>query len=209
MMKNPSLFPQCSNPGPLAIVISGPSGVGKDAILNLMKERAYPFFFMTTCTTRQKRATEVDGRDYHFVTVQEFQELIETNGLLEWAKVYGNYYGVPKSPLKKALEEGRDSIIKVDIQGARNIKKGMPEAVFIFILPPSTEELTRRLNNRRTETAADLELRLKTAESELKQLEMFDYSVLNPCDDIDSAITDILSIVKAEKCRVKPRKVSL
>jgi guanylate kinase len=191
------------------VVVSGPSGVGKDAILNQMKERSYPFFFMTTFTTRKKRANEVDGRDYHFVSEDEFQKLLNNDGLLEWARVYGNYYGVPKLPIKEALAQGRDTIIKVDIQGAQNIKKVLPEAIFIFIMPPSTEELSIRLSKRRTETPADLNLRLKTAETELSQIALFDYSVLNPCNNVESAVQDILSILKAEKCRVKPRQVSL
>jgi guanylate kinase len=207
-MTNPSGSPvACTNP--LVVVISGPSGVGKDAILNRMKERNYPFFFMTTVTTRNKRANEVDGRDYHFVSEEVFQKLIDTEGLLEWARVYGNYYGVPKSPIKEALIQGRDTIIKVDIQGARNIKKVLPEAIFIFIMPPSTEELSVRLSKRSTESQNDLDLRLKTAETELAQIALFDYSVLNPCDGIESAVQDILSIVKAEKCKVKPRQVYL
>jgi guanylate kinase len=208
-MTSPSSSSNSCAANPLVVVVSGPSGVGKDAILNQMKERSYPFFFMTTFTTRKKRANEVDGRDYHFISEDEFQKLLNTDGLLEWAKVYGNYYGVPKSPIKQALAEGRDTIIKVDIQGAQNIKKVLPEAIFIFIMPPSTEELSIRLSKRRTETPADLNLRLKTAETELSQIALFDYSVLNPCDNVESAVQDILSILKAEKCRVKPRQVSL
>lgn len=208
-MTNHSHFMNTTGSTPLVIVISGPSGVGKDAILNVMKERAYPFFFMTTCTTRPKRATETDGRDYHFVSQEEFQNLINTGGLLEWARVYGNYYGVPKAPVRQAISEGRDTIIKVDIQGAQNIKKIIPEAVFIFVLAPSIEELAKRLNNRRTENAESLALRLKTAESELLQIKHFDYTVMNPCDNVDTAVQDILSIIKAEKCRVKPRQIKL
>jgi guanylate kinase len=204
---NPALGGPKANP--LVIVISGPSGVGKDAILNLMKERGYPFFFTTTYTTRNKRAHEVDGQDYNFISETQFQELLKTDGLLEWAKVYGNYYGVPRAPVKEALSAGRDTIIKVDIQGAQNIKKVLPEAIFIIIVPPSSEELSNRLNKRRSETPADLALRLKTAESELQQVSLFDYSVLNPCDDIESAVQDILSILRAERCRVKPRVLSL
>jgi guanylate kinase len=194
---------------PQVIVISGPSGVGKDAILNQMKERSYPFFFTVTCTTRRKRAGEVDGKDYHFVSEEEFQQLLKQDGLLEWAKVYGNYYGVPKQPVREAIAVGRDTIIKVDIQGARNIKKVIPGAVFIIILPPSTEELAKRLNKRRSENPEELSLRLKTAESELRQINIFDYAVINPCDDVESAVQDILSIIKAERCRVQPRQVSL
>lgn len=194
---------------PLVIIVSGPSGVGKDAILNRMKERKYPFTFITTVTTRQPRANEKDGVDYHFVSVEEYQALLAGNGLLESARVYGNWYGVPRAPVKEALEQGRDTIIKVDIQGAANIKKVIPEAVFIFIMPPSPEELVRRLTGRSTESASDLELRMKTAESEMQQVCLFDYTVINPCDDIESAIRDILCITTAEKCRVKPREIKL
>jgi guanylate kinase len=208
-MTNHNSATECVSENPLVIVISGPSGVGKDAILNLMKERAYPFSFMITCTTRPKRSTEVDGQDYHFISEAEFQSLLKSDGLLEWARVYGNYYGVPREPVKRALADGRDTILKVDIQGAQNIKKIIPEAIFIFILPPSMDELTNRLNNRRSETPADLALRLKTAESELQQIYHFDYSVMNPRDNLESAVQDILSIIKAEKCRVRPRRVNL
>jgi guanylate kinase len=200
--KNPSF-------NPLVIVVSGPSGVGKDAILNRLKDRQCPFKFITTNTTRRRRANEKDGIDYHFVSGDEFQDLLKNGGLLEWANVYGNWYGVPKQPVKDALGQGIDTVIKVDIQGAANIKKILPEAVFIFIMPPTAEELTRRLTRRSTESSADLAVRLKTAESEIRQIENFDYVVMNPCDNIDSAINDILAIVSAEKCRAKPRKVVL
>ena len=195
--------------GPLVIVVSGPSGVGKDAILNRMKERKYPFKFITTVTTRRQRANEKHLVDYHFISVAEFQSLMESEGLLEWAKVYGNWYGVPKGPIKEALARGEDIIIKVDVQGAANIKKILPEAVFIFIAPPSLEELSNRLNSRCSENAAELAVRLRTAEVEMQQIGKFDYLVLNPSHEIDRAIEDILNIIKAEKCRVKPRKIVL
>jgi guanylate kinase len=194
---------------PLVIVISGPSGVGKDAILNRMKERRHPFFFVTTITTRKQRRNETDRVDYHFVSVEEFQNLLHNNGLLESANVYGNWYGVPKQPVREALSRGQDTVIKVDVQGAANIKKILPEAVFIFINAPSLDELCNRLNRRCTETAADLNLRLQTARSEMQKISEFDYVVMNPCDEIEKALADILAIVKAEKCRVKPRRVSL
>jgi guanylate kinase len=197
------------NPSPLVIVISGPSGVGKDAILNRLKERRYPFSFVTTMTTRQQRAGEKDFIDYHFVSKDEFQQLIKSDGLLEWAEVYGNWYGVPKGPVKEALGQGRDTIIKVDVQGAIHYKNILPDAVLIFISPPSLEELSRRLCKRQTECAEDLSLRLKTAKAEIEQISYFDYVVLNPFNAIDQAVEDIMTIVRAEKCRAKPRKYNL
>lgn len=194
---------------PLVIVISGPSGVGKDAILNRMKERKCPFFFVTTMTTRKQRNNEIDQVDYHFVSVDEFQKLLQNNGLLESAKVYGNWYGVPKQPVKEAISKGLDTIIKVDVQGAANIKMILPDAVFIFITAPSIDDLFHRLNRRCTETASDLSLRIQTAHSELDKIRDFDYVVMNPCDNIESAIQDILAIVKSEKCRVKQRHIAL
>jgi guanylate kinase len=193
---------------PMVYVVSGPSGVGKDAILNRMKAGKYPFEFITTVTTRRQRASEKDCVDYHFISEEKFQELLNNNGLLEWAKVYGNWYGVPKQPVREALERNRDTFIKVDVQGAANIKKILPEAVFIFIAPPSMEELSRRLTQRCTETVADLSLRLKTAEDEMKQICNFDYVVMNPCNELENAIEDILAIVIAEKCRVNQRKLT-
>jgi guanylate kinase len=198
-----------SNPNPLVYVISGPSGVGKDAVLNRMKKGDYTFKFITTVTTRKKRPKEIDKVDYHFISTEEFKSLLSNNGLLEWANVYGNYYGVPKEPVKQALAEGQNTVLKVDVQGAANIKKIMPQAVFIFILPPSMEELANRLKKRCTETAADLNLRLKTAESEMQEIQAFDYAVLNPSDNIDLAIQDIMAIVKAENCRVHQRQLKL
>jgi guanylate kinase len=200
---------ECQTSGPLVIVISGPSGVGKDTILNHLKNQRYPFQFITTVTTRPRRQKEKDGIDYHFISTAEYETLRQNGGLLESAKVYGNWYGVPKQPVKEALAQGRDTIIKVDIQGAANLKKILPEAIFIFIMAPSAEELSKRLNGRKTESSADLAVRLKTAESEITQIANFDYVVMNPCGKVESAIKDILAIVTAEKCRTNPRRVNL
>lgn len=196
-------------PKPLVIVVSGPSGVGKDAILNRMKSRKYPFEFITTVTTRKQRANEKHQVDYHFISVEEYQQLLKNGGLLESAEVYGNWYGVPKAPVKEALLRGQDVIIKVDVQGAANIKNILPEAIFIFIMPPSIEELSNRLTRRSSETPADLSVRLNTAESEIRQIADFDYIVENPCNEIDTAIEKIMAIVRSEKCRVRQRKIEL
>ena len=190
----------------LLIVLSGPSGTGKDAVLTRMKELGYPLLeYITTVTTRPRRASERDDVDYHFVSVERFQEMISRKELLEWANVYGNWYGVPKEAVKQVLDKGRDVIVKVDVQGAATIKKILPQAVFIFLIPPSREEFTIRLKQRHTESAFNLALRLKTAEEEIKKLPLFDYVVLNKQDKIDLAVSDIKAIITAEKCRVIPR----
>jgi guanylate kinase len=201
--------PSSLTPGPLLIVLSGPSGAGKDALLNRLRENGYPLEYVTTMTTRSRRAQERANIDYHFVSADKFQKMIDNDELLEWANVYGNWYGVPKQPLKDALERGQDTIVKVDTQGAATIKKIVPEAVFIFLIPPSNEELVMRLTRRRTESPFDLALRIRTAEEEIKQLDLFDYVILNRRDDIDSATEQIQAIITAEKCRVKPRNITL
>jgi guanylate kinase len=196
-------------PKPLLIVLSGPSGVGKDAVLSRMRELRYPLEFITTMTTRPRRASERDHIDYHFVSPAKFQEMIKRNELLEWANVYGNWYGVPREPIKQALERGQDTMVKVDVQGAATLKKLVPQAVFIFLMPPSLEELMLRLKLRHTESSFDLALRTKTAAEEIKKLPFFDYVVYSRRDEIDRAVADIMAIITAEKCRVKPREVSL
>ncbi|MFC2011006.1 guanylate kinase [Chloroflexota bacterium] len=194
---------------PLFIVLSGSSGVGKDAILSRMKELNYPLKYITTITTRPRRFNERDNVDYHFVSKERFQELIDNKDLLEWANVYGNWYGIPREAVKQALDKGQDVIVKVDIQGAATIKKILPQAVFISLLPPSIEDLLRRLKQRQTESPSDLSLRLKTAEEEIKQLSLFDYKVVNSWDEIGLAVSEIQAIITAEKCRVAAREITL
>ena len=194
---------------PLLLVLSGPSGSGKDAVLTRMKELNYPLQYIVTVTTRPQRSNERDNVDYHFVSRESFQKMIEHGNLLEWANVYGNLYGVPKQAVKEALDGGKETILKVDIQGATTIKKIMPQAALIFLVPPSMTELATRLKQRNTESAADLSLRLKTAEEEVKRLPQFDYVIINKRDGISQVVSDILAIISAEKCRVTPREVSL
>ncbi|MFC1929982.1 guanylate kinase [Chloroflexota bacterium] len=194
---------------PLLIVLSGLSGSGKDAVLSRLRQSDYSLEFIVTVTTRPQRPTEKDNVDYHFVSPDEFQEMIERDELLEWANVYGNWYGVPRQPVRQALAAGRDTVIKIDVQGVATIKKIIPHAVFIFLMPPSIEELVSRLKKRRTESADELDLRIKTVEEELKQLPLFDYIVFNREGEIDRAVADISAIITAEKCRVIPRDISL
>jgi len=194
---------------PLFIVLSGPSGAGKDAVLSRLRKSGYPVEFVTTVTTRPQRAREKNNVDYHFVSRESFQRMIENKELLEWANVYGNWYGVPKELVRQALDKGQDIIVKVDVQGAATIKKIMPQAVFLFLTPSSMEEVIIRLKQRHTELPFDLALRIKTAEEEIKQLPLFDYVIVNERDEIDLAVSNIKAIITAEKCRVNPREIAL
>lgn len=193
---------------PLLIVLSGPSGAGKDAVLSRMK-KSYPAQFITTVTTRPRRAREKDNVDYHFVPVEKFQQMIKNKELLEYANVYGHWYGVPREPVKQALDKGQDVIVKVDIQGAATIKKIMPQAVFIFLAPQSREDLVKRLSQRHTESLFDLTLRLKTADEEMKKMPRFDYIVVNRQGEIERAVAEIEAIITAEKHRLKSREIRL
>ena len=194
---------------PLLIVVSGLSGAGKDSVLKRLKESSYPFEHITTVTTRPPRPDEQDNVDYHFVAKEEFRKMIAHNELLEWASVYDNYYGVPRAPVKQALERGVDAVVKVDVQGAATIKKILPQAIFIFLTPPTIEEAVARLQQRSTESPDELALRNQTAEQEIKQLPLFDYMVINRQGEIDQATADIIAIITAEKHRVTPRKIIL
>ena len=181
------------------IVISGPSGVGKDAILARMKQAGKPYFFAVTATTRPQRKGEIDGVDYYFVSKETFKQMIEREELLEWATVYGNLYGIPRKPVEQALSDGKDVIVKVDIQGAATIKRIEPEAILIFVSPSSMEELQRRLTERKTESGTDLELRLETAQEEMKSLPSFDHIVVNKEDGLDGAISQIETAIQTGK----------
>ena len=193
----------------LLVVLSGPSGVGKDAVLARMRKLERSFHYIVTATTRPRRAREKNGVDYHFLSRKEFQQMMDKHQLLEWANVYGNYYGVPKDEITLALSKGLDAIVKVDVQGAATIKKILPQAVFIFLIPPSVEELEKRLRKRRSECSEDLALRLEKAKEEMKSLPLFDYVITSHQNKLDEVVSQIDAIIAAEKCRVKPRIVGL
>jgi guanylate kinase len=194
---------------PLLIVISGPSGVGKDALLNGMRKSGLPLHFVVTVTTRPRRQGEIDGGDYHFISKSEFEQMIEKRELLEWANVYGNFYGVPKRELQQAQVKGLDAVVKVDVQGAATIKSILPGAVFIFVAAPSMGELKERLKQRKTESGVDLELRTKAAEEEMSSLNLFDYVIINYEGYVERAVSQVESIITAEKCRVKARSIEI
>ena len=194
---------------PLLVVISGPSGVGKDSILMRMREFGFPFHFVVTATSRPMRPGERAGYDYHFVAKERFEEMIGQEELLEWAEVYGHYKGIPKSEVRRGLDSGLDVILRIDVQGAATIKKLAPEAVFIFVAPGNFDELRSRLQWRRTESPDQMEQRLGLARREMEAVEQFDYVVLNREDHLDDAVGQIRAIIVAEKQRVNPRWISL
>ncbi|HEX9596108.1 MAG TPA: guanylate kinase [Anaerolineales bacterium] len=202
--------PQFGPPqAPLLIVISGPSGVGKDSVLQRMKDRGLPFHFVVTATTRPQRLEEKEGVDYIFVGREEFAEMIEKGELMEYALVYGEYKGIPKAQVRKALASGKDVVMRVDVQGAATVRKISPEAILVFLTTSSEEELVERLKKRKTEKAEDLKLRIATARQEFKRVNEFDYIVVNREDELDATVEVINDIIQAEHHRVEPRRVNL
>ena len=199
-------FPQTA---PLLIVISGPSGVGKDATIQRMKERDLPFHFVVTAATRAPRPEEVHGQDYFFVTHDEFARMIEQDELLEYAIVYNDYKGIPKSQVRAALASGKDVVMRLDVQGAATVRRMCPGALLIFLSTRDEEELINRLRQRKTETPEGMALRIATARKELKRLPEFDYVIENRECLLDETVDTLLAIIRAEHHRVEPRKVTL
>ena len=191
--------PQRRDP-PLIVVVSGPSGVGKDALLARVTERDERFAVPVTMTTRAPRSDEVDGVDYLFVSNAEFRRRLEASELLEHAQVYGRLYGVPRSQLRSALASGRDVIMRVDVQGAATLRRVLPDAVFVFVMPEDIARLEDRLRERGTE-APTLRRRMDEVERELAQRERFDHVVVNVEGDLDGTASRVLAIVEAERAR--------
>ena len=202
-------LPESSLPPPLLVVISGPSGVGKDAVLGELRTLGRPWHFAVTATTRPMRAGERDGADYIFLDPDTFARMRERDEFLECAEVYGRWYGVPRSQARDALRAGRDVILKIDVQGAATIRRMAPEALLIFLIPPSLTDLRQRLQGRMTESAPELTRRLRTAEDELSRIREYDYRVVNENGGLGKAAAEIDAIIAAEKCRVTPRLVQL
>lgn len=186
---------------PLLVVLSGPSGVGKDAVLDRMKRLGSPYHFAVTATTRPMREGEREGESYHFIARAEFERMIASGELLEWAEVYGNLYGVPRAQVERALSEGRDVLVKVDVQGARTIHGLMPDAVLVFLAPPSLDELARRLTSRGTEADDAMRRRLREAEAEMEAASLFDHVVVNRRGKLDEAVRQIEALTAGERRR--------
>jgi guanylate kinase len=197
------------NPEPLLIVISGPSGVGKDSVIHRMQQRGLPFHFVITTTTRAPRPEEVNGSDYFFVSKDEFAEMIESGELLEYAFVYNDYKGVSKKQVREAFASHKDVVMRLDVQGAETISRLAPDTLLIFLTTQSEEELIKRLTVRKSETPEGLKLRIATAHQELKQIGLFDYAVVNEENQLDQTVDTIEAIINAEHHRVHQRRVAL
>jgi len=195
---------------PVLLIISGPSGVGKDTIARLLMEpRASSFHFVVTATTRPPRENEIDGYDYLFVSHDEFANMIDEGELLEYAVVYNDYKGVPKQQIRDALDSGRNVLMRVDPQGAATIRRLVPESVSVFLTAESEEAMVARLKERKSETPEGLTLRIATARQEMKQVNDFDYWVINAHGKQDEAVDKILSIVNAERSKVSRSQIQL
>ncbi len=195
---------------PIVVVISGPSGVGKDVMIERMIESGrIGFHFTVTATTREPRPGEKDGVNHHFVSVDEFVNLIATDELLEWAQVYGNYYGVPKKQVRDALAAGNHVIMRVDVQGAKRISEILPEALLIFIIPPSLEVLRKHLKDRGVDSETEMEKRLAAATEEINQASLFDFTVTNEENRLDDTVSKVVEIIESESSRIPSRVVTI
>ena len=196
-------------PRPVLVVISGPSGVGKDATIQRMKERGYPCHFVVTATSRPQRPGEMDGVDYHFVSEAEFRQMIADGELIEHAVVYDQYKGIPKAGVRAALASGRDVVMRVDVQGAATVRKLAPQAVTIFLTAETEEALIERLRRRHTEDEAQLQRRIVTARAELERAKEFKYRVMNCECNLDETVDQVIAIIQAEKCRIDWQPVTI
>lgn len=198
--------PICPSPDPLIIVISGPSGVGKDAVIKKLRESRDSLHFVVTATSRPMRPGEENGKDYFFVTKEEFLTMVERNELLEYALVYGDYKGIPKKQIREYMAQGYDIVLRVDIQGAQTLRKILGDsAVFVFLVAESEMAMVERLIERKTESRDELLVRIATAREEMKHGKNFDYVVVNAEGKLENAVKLVESIIDAEKAKVRQR----
>ena len=195
-------------PQGLLFVLSAPSGTGKDTVIRAAK-KGRDFFVVPSVTTRSPRPGESEGKPYRFVSKETFEELVGKDELLEFANVHGNWYGQPRQPIRDNLSAGRDVLLKIDVQGASTIRSKVPQAIFIFLVPESLDELAARLANRNTETEEELQRRLEDARGELAEQHWYDYLIVNPQGHPQEAADKLCAIMVAEHCRVHPRHVKI
>jgi guanylate kinase len=188
----------------LIVVISAPSGTGKGTVIKKVRERHEKFEFSVSVTTRPRREGEREGVEYFYVSEDSFGKMIENDELIEWVRYCGNYYGTPRKYVEDCCGSGRDVFLDIEVEGALNIKRMYPDSVHIFMLPPSIDELKRRINKRGTESAQDIEKRINKALSELLYLKEYDYVFFN--SDVTEAVESVLTILRAEKMKVDRNK---
>lgn len=193
----------------LLFVLSAPSGTGKDTLIHALRQQGMDFYVVASVTTRAPRPGESEGNPYHFISQAEFDKLVAQDELLESANVHGNWYGQPRKAIRENLQAGRDVLLKIDVQGAATIRRKVPQAVFIFIVPSSLEELALRLKNRQTETDAERERRLADARLELAQKDWYDYVIVNRQNHLQEAVDQLRAVMLAEHARTHPRKIEL
>jgi guanylate kinase len=189
----------------LLIVISGPSGAGKGTLSKILLEKMPKIHYSISATTRNIREGEIEGKNYYYITKEKFKEMINQDEFLEWAKVYDNYYGTPKRKIEEKLNKGLDVLLEIDIQGALQIKEKFPKGVFIFIIPPSIDELKKRIVERGTDSLEVIDKRMRNVQNELNFISEYDYLVVN--DVIEKAYEKLKSIIIAEKCRPNRSKI--
>jgi guanylate kinase len=209
MENNECIFEGLLHPEPLVVVISGPSGVGKDAVLQTLRKKHLPFHIVVTATTRPPRPGEQDGVDYFFISRERFEAMMANDDLIEHALVYQDYKGIPKQQVRQAIASGKDVILRVDVQGAARVRAICPEAVLIFLVPEDEDEWMQRLKGRASETEESLRLRMDTARQEVARIGEFDYIVVNSHGKLEQAVETILNIIDTEHHRVEPRKATL
>ncbi|HKL74785.1 MAG TPA: guanylate kinase [Halanaerobiales bacterium] len=181
----------------ILFVLSGPSGVGKGTVLEALMKNFKEVEYSVSATTRERRPGEIDGEDYFFISEERFKELKKNDKFIESAKVHNNYYGTPKKYVDRTLAEGKDIILEIDIQGAKQVKEKYPNAVFIFLKPPSIEELKNRLQKRNTENDKTKKVRLKNAKTEIQEISEYDYTILN--DEVENAVSELKRVILKEQ----------
>ena len=193
----------------LLFVLSAPSGTGKDTVIHALKHQGMNFYVVPSITTRSPRPGESEGNPYHFVGQETFERMVSQGELLEYANVHGNWYGQPRKLIRDNLSAGRDVLLKIDVKGAATIRSKVPDAIFIFLIPGSLEELTQRLTGRQTETEEELQRRLTDARKELAEQHWYDYLITNRDGHLQEAVDCLRAIMLAEHCRVHLRDINI